>query len=142
MTPTSVQVLVNTQRARKRQSKKRQRARWFGRDVWRALIACLLLGLLFGFGSEINFGGSSSSTRPGSATRPAGDESFTTGSMLVVPRFGNVCQKRQIDNATWRIWDLGVVDCHSALYDEAKVDGPHGWSTARVDVIRDGFRNR
>jgi hypothetical protein len=140
MMPTSVQVLVNKRLTRKRQTKKRQGARWLGRDGRRALIACLLLGSLFGFGSEINFGGSSSSTRQGSATRPAGENELTTGSILLVPRFGNECRMRQIDNATWRIWDRGVVDCQTVLNEPKTLQ--HGWSAARVDVIRDGFRNR
>jgi hypothetical protein len=141
MVPASVQVLVNT-RTRKRTTKKRPRARGLRRDGGRAVIACLLLGSLLWLGNEVNFGKSLISTRPEVAARPAG-ENLTSASILFVPRSGNDCRLRQIDNATWRIWEQGVVDCQSVLNNDPRGDAAQGWSTARVDVIREGFlRNR
>lgn len=58
-----------------------------------------------------------------------------------MPILGNTCRKKLIDNATWQIRDNGFVDCRAAL-----ARGAHGnqlgWSTSRVDVIRNGFYNR
>jgi len=54
---------------------------------------------------------------------------------------GNHCRKRAIDNATWQIRDDGVVNCDTALSQPAR-PRPHAWSTARVGVIRDGFRRK
>ena len=64
------------------------------------------------------------------------DEGVTTGSIVLVPQFGDKCRTRLIDNATWRIWDNGVTDCRTAL----TPPDSHQLSAARVDVIRDGFR--
>jgi hypothetical protein len=64
------------------------------------------------------------------------DDNLATGSILLVPNYGSDCRRRLIDNATWRIWDDGIVDCHTALNDGGSP------SASRVDVIREGFRNR
>jgi hypothetical protein len=90
---------------------------------------------------EVNSRISSISTRQATATRPAG-ENLSTGSILFVPRLGSECRIRQIDNATWRIWEQGVADCASVLNEPKGDPAAQGWSTARVDVIREGFRNR
>ena len=140
MMPASVQVLVNERRTHTRPIKKRPRARGLRRDGGRALIACLLLGSLLWLGNEVSFGTSSISRRQQAAARPAG-ENLSTASILLVPRFGSECRLRQIDNATWRILEQGVVECGTVL-NELKVDTPQGGSPSRVDVIRDAFRNR
>ena len=70
-----------------------------------------------------------------------GDDDLATGSIIFVPILGNTCRKKLIDNATWQIRDNGLLDCRTAL-----ARGAHGnqlgWSTSRVDVIRNGFYSR
>jgi len=61
--------------------------------------------------------------------------------MLFVPVLDNHCRMRSIDNATWQIRDHGVVGCSTALSQRHRTR-PRTWSTARVDVIRDGFRKK
>ncbi len=109
-------------------------------DGRRALIAGLFLGsLMLALGNQI-VGFSLMQTRSGVAQKSPTDDDLTTGSILLVPRYGNECRLRLIENATWRIWDQGVVDCRTAL--EQSRSQTHGWSAGRIEVIRDGFFKR
>jgi len=111
-----------------------------GRRALIALIAGLFLGsLLLALGNRID-GISLLQIRPGFGQRPPIDDDLSTGSVIVVPRHGNDCRLRLIDNATWRIWDQGVVDCDTAL--EQSRTRAHGWSAGRIEVIRTGFFRR
>lgn len=69
------------------------------------------------------------------------DDELATGSIIFVPVLGNNCRKKLIDNATWRIRDSGPVDCRVALARGAH-GNESGWSTSRVDIIRNGFYSR
>jgi hypothetical protein len=62
------------------------------------------------------------------------------GSMLIVSPSGNLCQERTIDNDTWRIRDGALVNCAEALARAA--GGSAEPSGSRIDLIREGFRNR
>jgi hypothetical protein len=128
---------------RKRRSGVRRDTGWLARDLRRALIACLCLVSLFAFGAKIDDVSSSSTLgRAGLGQRSPslGDSDVRTGSILLVPRFGDECRLRLIDNATWQIWENGVVDCQIAV--AQAMSRSHAWSAARVDIIRDGFRKR
>lgn len=70
---------------------------------------------------------------------PQADEDLSTGSVIFVPILGNMCRKKVIDNATWRIRDIGPVECRTAL---GQGGNQSGWSTSRVDIIRNGFYSR
>jgi hypothetical protein len=110
------------------------------RDGARALVASATLVLLFALG--IYFGGGIPLEKFASASQRAPqDDNLTTGSILFVPVLGNRCRQRLIENATWRIRDGGVVDCETAL-SRPKSGGRLTWSAARVDVVREGFRQR
>jgi hypothetical protein len=121
-------------------SRGRTARRWYGRDNRRALALCLLFGAAatVGLGTVIRY---TPSTGVRTAAGGHGDDGLTTGSIIFVPILGNTCRKKLIDNATWQIRDDGLVDCRAAL-----AQGPHGnesgWSTSRVDVIRNGFYSR
>jgi len=109
-------------------------------DGRRALIAGLFLGsLMLALGSHIE-GFSLMQTRSGIAQKTPADDEFASGAILLVPRYGNNCRLRVIENATWRIWDQGVVDCREVL--EQSQARAHGWSADRIDVIREGFFRR
>jgi hypothetical protein len=116
------------------------RRRWIADDRRQAVAVCTLfvVALLGGLATLV--------TRPPPyqvrmAVNAVADDDLTTGSIVLVPTFGNTCRHRLIDNATWIVRDNGIVDCRSAL-----TGLPHGrrvgWSAARVDVIRQGFANR
>lgn len=75
----------------------------------------------------------------GAAPATQTDDDLATGSIIFVPIMGNVCRKRLIDNANWRIRDIGLVECRKAL--NANAAEP-GLSFARVDVIRNSFSRR
>ena len=111
-----------------------------GRDGQRAIVSVAALALLFGVGVYLN-GGIAISKFASISPRAAQDDNLTTGSILFVPVLGNRCRHRLIDNATWRIRDGGVVDCNTALSHQAGGGGLR-WSAARVDVVREGFRQR
>ena len=114
-----------------------ERRHWFGRDGWRALVACLCLAPVLAIGAYL--GSEALSSNRGQALRAAnGDDELKTGSILFVAQFGDRCRRRVIDNATWLISDNGSVDCGTALA-QARASTPQ-LSSARVDVIRNGFR--
>jgi hypothetical protein len=109
-------------------------------DGRRALIAGLFLGsLMLALGNHIA-GFNLMQTRAGIAQKSPTEDELATGSILLVPRYGNNCRLRVIENATWRIWDQGVVDCREVL--EQARGRTHGWSADRIDVIREGFFRR
>jgi hypothetical protein len=124
--------------------KRRRARRWFRRDNRRALAICLLFGgiAFVGLGTVIQ-------QAPTNTVRIAGngpgstqtDDELATGSIIFVPILGNNCRKKLIDNATWQIRDSGPVDCRAALAQGA-YGNQLGWSTSRVDVIRNGFYSR
>lgn len=113
---------------------------WLHRDDRQALLLCMLVGAAFLFGMGTIFRASPAATSRTAVSKQA-DDDLSTGSIVFVPVVGERCQSRLIDNATWRIRDNGTVDCRTALSNTAS--GPRlRWSTARVDVIRDGFTRR
>ena len=110
------------------------------RDHRRALAICLLFGAVafFGLGTVIR------NSPPGgtiaAATGAQRNDDLTTGSIVFVPIYGNNCRTLLIDNATWRIRDNGMVDCDTALAQNAP--DRIGWSASRLDVVRQGFFRR
>jgi len=113
---------------------------WLGRDGWRAAAALLCAIFLLALGAHLGGWSAPLSGLPNSG-QPARDaEDLTTGSLLIVPMFGNDCRQRRIDNATWRVWDDGVVRCDVALAQAA--DRRAQEIASRVDIIRMGFSKR
>lgn len=124
--------------------KSRSRRSGFRRDNRRALAICLLFGSVatVGLGTVIQQAPSGSIRLSGNGPGfGQTDDDLATGSIIFVPILGNTCRKKLIDNATWQIRDSGLVDCRAAL-----ARGAHGnqlgWSTSRVDIIRNGFYSR
>ena len=78
-----------------------------------------------------------------SATRakPAPADALRTGSILITPAQGNVCEHRFIDNKTWRIHSGGRVACDDALKWQAERNGTYTPQT-RLEAIRDGFYSK
>lgn len=70
------------------------------------------------------------------------DDDLRTGSILFLPEQGNVCRKRIIDNATWRIRDAGAVICDEAVSWNANSAGNRISPIARIEAIRDGFHTK
>jgi hypothetical protein len=75
------------------------------------------------------------------AAAAARDDEIYTGSILYMPRVGDVCRQLLFDNQNGQFTDNGYVDCNRAAY-QPKVNGPKQWSAARVRVISTGFRRR
>jgi hypothetical protein len=126
-------------------SRSRRARSGFRRDNRRALAICLLFGAAasIGLGSVIQQVPSIGTLRiagngPGFSQA---DDELATGSIIFVPVLGNTCRKKLIDNATWHIRDSGPVDCRVALARGANAN-ESGWSTSRVDIIRNGFYSR
>jgi hypothetical protein len=110
----------------------------FGRDRRRALIVCAVLAVVLGLSVAIGsqFDLMSSSTAPSDQDR---GPQLAKGPVIVVPRSGNDCHQREIDNATWRIRELGTIDCDTAFGTGVEAI-PREGAPSRVDVIRNGFR--
>ena len=66
------------------------------------------------------------------------DDDLRTGSILITPADGNICEHRLIDNETWRIRTNGTVQCDAAVTWHPERGGEHT-STSRIEAIRDGF---
>lgn len=72
---------------------------------------------------------------------PAGnqaDDDLRTGSILITPPDGNVCEHRLIDNETWRIRPNGTVECDAAVTWHAQRNGELS-PLSRIEIIREGF---
>jgi hypothetical protein len=74
------------------------------------------------------------------ATRQPSDTEIYTGSILFEPDDAKVCHQLLFDNRTGLINDNGTVDCGRAYYHSPN-DAPLRWSTARAQVISEGFRH-
>jgi hypothetical protein len=123
-------------------SRVRKTRGWFSRDNRRALGICLCFGAIVVISLGAVFPHAPTAiwrgVFAGSATIKAEDD-LSTGTIVIVPILGNVCRKRLIDNATWRIRDIGFVSCRTALNPRVQESG---WSGSRVDIIRHGFNRR
>lgn len=126
-------------------SRKRRARGKVRRDRRRALTICLLFGAAasIGLGSVIQQMPSIGNLRiagNGPGLTQTGEE-LATGSIILVPLLGNNCRKKLIDNATWRIHDVGPIECRTALA-QGTNGNESGFSTSRVDIIRNGFYSR
>ncbi len=66
------------------------------------------------------------------------DDDLRTGSILITPRDGNICELRLIDNRTGQIRPGGNVECNDAVtWHPVRSDAYTAQS--RIEVIRDGF---
>jgi hypothetical protein len=132
--------------SRFRSSRSRRRG-FFGRDRWRALVAGASLVILLASGALLagngQLGDWSSSLSRFAFGRPEpklpADDDLATGSILIVPLSGENCRQLLIDNATWRIRDQGLIDCHTAL---VRSGSTRQLSAARVEVMRAVFGRR
>ena len=65
-----------------------------------------------------------------------------SGTVLFVPRYGNVCQRRWIDNATWLLQDGGETPCEEAVNWHAVIPMPRYRVETRLEAIRNVFQAR
>ena len=116
--------------------------RWAVRDGRRAVLAVLMLAFVaatsFSDGKLLpDF-----MTRDAPAVIRAGLErpvdDFRTGTILVTPKDGNICEQRSIDNETWRIRSSGTVPCEAAVTWQPQRNDSHT-SHSRLEAIRNGF---
>lgn len=114
---------------------------WAVRDGRRAVLAALLLifvaaatfsdgRLLPGFPNGQRFGVKPPDRSP--------DFDLRTGSILITPSDGNICEHRVIDNETWRIRSNGTVQCDAAVTWQTDREGTYT-PRSRLEAIRDGF---
>jgi hypothetical protein len=66
------------------------------------------------------------------------DDELRTGSILITPRDGNICELRLIDNATWRIHSGGQIECDEAVAWNSQRSDVYT-AQSRIEAIRDGF---
>jgi hypothetical protein len=116
------------------------RHRWTERDGRLAVLAAILL--VFVAAASLSDGRllSDFSAWHAPATRAGPDPADTlrTGSILITPAQGNICEHRIIDNETWRIRPGGHIACDDALKWQAERNGAYTPQT-RLEAIRDGF---
>jgi hypothetical protein len=73
-------------------------------------------------------------------SEPHGDD-LRTGSILITPRDGNICELRLIDNETWRIHSAGRIECDEAVAWNSQ-RGDVYTPQSRIEAVRDGFVSR
>jgi hypothetical protein len=113
---------------------------WAARDGRRMVFALLML--IFVGAASLSDGqfipNFRSGDTPVARNSPAPDVDLRTGSVLITPKDGNICEHRLIDNATWRIRRNGVIVCDTAVTWQPEQSGTYT-SQSRLEVIRDGF---
>lgn len=114
---------------------------WAVRDGRRAVLAALLL--IFVAAATLSDGkllpGALTSQRFGvKPTDRHPDADLRTGSILITPSDGNICEHRIIDNETWRIRSSGMVLCDAAVTWQPDREGTYT-PRSRLEAIRDGF---
>jgi hypothetical protein len=109
------------------------------RDGQRAVLAAMLI--VFVVAASLSDGKLIPDFVSGGAPKPVAfgnsADDLKTGSILITPSDGNICELRLIDNETWRIRHNGFVACDEAIARTAPqaVRNP----TERIEAIRDGF---
>jgi hypothetical protein len=103
-----------------------------------ASIAVIVIASVFGLGALATGHYLTAAARqsPGTFEPAANGKTVYTGSVVYMPDAGNVCHQWQFNNLNGQFTDKGVVNC-----DADGLDGPKNWSTARIRVISDGFRD-
>lgn len=103
-----------------------------------AFIVVIVIAAVFGLGALATGQYLATAKRQALGTfEPAAKgKAVYTGSVVYMPETGNVCHQWQFDNLNGQFTDKGAVNC-----DADGVDGPKNWSTARIRVISDGFRD-
>jgi hypothetical protein len=114
---------------------------WAVRDGRRAVLAALLL--IFVAAASLSDGNLipnfvSGERAAEKRTDRNTDIDLRTGSILITPRDGNICEHRIIDNATWRIRSNGTTVCDEAVSWQAPRDGIQT-PQSRLEAIRDAF---
>jgi hypothetical protein len=114
---------------------------WAARDGRRAVLAALML--IFVGAASLSDGKLIPSFLTGEARSvaqpdPQPDDDLRTGSILITPKDGNICEHRLIDNETWRIRLNGTIVCDAAVSWQPHQNGTYT-SQSRLDAIRDGF---
>ena len=113
---------------------------WVARDGRRAVLAAILLTLVVAMSiSDGRLIPDFSAARKSVAERPVpAVDDLRTGSILITPADGNLCEHRIIDNDTWRIRRNGTIACDKALGWAAEYSG--GAATpSRIEAVRDSF---
>jgi hypothetical protein len=109
---------------------------------FRQTAVVITLGMVLGVALFVT-GGYLTAGQRAAAPQPAvaqNDDELYTGSILYMPEEGRVCHQLLFQNLTGRFVDNGYVDCAAATYRIESGD-PKQMSSARVNVIRTGFRD-
>jgi hypothetical protein len=122
-------------------SRSSERHLWAARDGRRAVFAALML--VFVIATTLSDGRLIPDLSPNRAPVAAAvggepDDELRTGSILITPADGNICEHRLIDNETWRIRPNGTVRCDAAVRSQMNRSGEYTAFT-RIEAIRDGF---
>jgi hypothetical protein len=119
-----------------RQVNRRQRraTRWLVMPILAAIAAILVIGFFRTLQTEI-------AERTAKSSKPQSDDEIYSGSILFPSDNGIVCHQLFFDNRTGQFKDNGQVNCEEAYY-RGRTLPPVRWSTARAQVISEGFRRR
>lgn len=116
---------------------------WAARDGRRAVLAAILL--IFVAATSLTDGRLLPTFAPDgpppdarASNEPLDDDNLRTGSILVTPADGNVCEHRLIDNETWRVRPNGTIQCDAAVTWQVQGGGAYS-PLSRLEAIRDGF---
>ena len=123
-----------------------RKARRRAERIW-AIVICGALGgslSLVGGYQIATRSGMRASVKPGPVVRVPqqayslnDDDDIRTGSILITPPRGDLCQHNLFDNLTGQIWSLGSVSCEDALI---RSNEKHPSFPERLQAISGAFR--
>lgn len=116
---------------------------WAARDGRRAVLAAIMLILVAAMslsdGKFIpTFAPDSPPTEARADNERSDDDDLRTGSIIITPADGNICEHRLIDNETWHVRPNGTVRCDAAVTWRTHGSGAYT-PQSRLEAIRDGF---
>lgn len=107
-----------------------------------AISVLLLLGVLlsgYAVQSQVSQWAARVHARDMQIARETG-AALNNGTVLFVPRYGNMCRLRWIDNVTWKLRGGGEVACDQAITENASLSTKQRKIERRIDAIRGGFQ--
>lgn len=145
---TAPQKSLHSRKASARRTKRgRAQKAWIKekrRGIFAGITVALLMGLLlsgYGVHSHMSQAAALMDARVMQAARDT-EAALRQGPVLFVPMEGNVCRRRVIDNATWKLRNGGEVVCDEAVAVGVPQPDQHYNIEKRLGAIRNTFQAR
>jgi len=122
--------------------RRKSSAHWLWRDL--RLSYLLLFWGAVSLGLIVYFAPAATLPRNAALPPPSDDDRLitaSTASIILVPRRGERCWQRILDNRTGRMWDRGYVNCYEAVAQASEPTPGVAVTSVRLTAISNGFRH-